>query len=579
MGLRSYISLIVTILVTITAVGQTVQKDSLLLALRYTNIPSEKVTILNQLASVFLEEDPVRAENYASQALFISESIQDQQGRSEAYYYLGHLAWDRKEYDKSLDYLKMAEEGFIAEDDEIGLARVYLLLNDAYKRKLEYEKALKMLFQAMETFKKEGRSKELGETYNAIGGNFYDQGNLEKAFEYFSNSLEIFADLGETILTGALYNNIGEIYRLKKDYTKAISYYKKSLLIFLEFNEEVRLSMIYTNLGNTYLEKAQIDSAEYFLSLGLELSDYTRDVNRMSSVRISIGKLHLARGDLERAHEKIKQGYDLALQGSSNSNTALAARLLSDLYTLENNYEQAYTYFVRFRNIDDSVHNIKNLEKITQMEMNLLFDLENEVRKIQVQRTNLRYFTIAFILISIIVLAVLFYGRQRIKANQNRTMGENLQMEKEQLQEEIEFKNRELATNVMFLVKKNELINFISEKLLRVKSDFKPSVRKAVDEILIDLQSNIDQNIWNVFEERFREVHSDFYDNLVKQFPNLTDNDKKLCAFIRLNMNTKEIAAITHQNPNSIEVARTRLRKKLNISNTDISLNGFLSQI
>ncbi len=566
-------------LMTINALGQSVSKDSLLQALRVTNIPSEKVTILNQLASVFLEEDPVRAENYASQALFIAESIQDQQGRSEAYYHLGHLALNKKEYEKSMDYLKMAEEGFIAEKDDVGLARVYLILNDAYKRKLEYEKALKMLFQAMETFKKEGQSKELGATYNAIGGNFYDQGNFEKAFEYFSNSLEIYTDLGETVYIGSLYNNIGEIYRFKKDYAKAIEYYRKALRIFLEFNEEVRLSMIYTNLGNTYLEKGQIDSADYFLNLGLELSDYTKDINRMSSVRISIGQLHMARGDLERAQENINQGFDLAVQGSNNSNTALAAKLLSDLYTLENNYEQAYKYFVRFRNIDDSLHNIKNLEKITQMEMNLLFELENEVRKIQVQRTNLRYFTIAFVLVSIIVLVILLYGRQRIKANQNRTLGENLQMEKEQLQEEIEFKNRELATNVMFLVKKNELINFISEKLLRVKSDFKPSVRKAVDEILIDLQSNVDQNIWNVFEERFREVHSEFYDNLVKQFPHLTDNDKKLCAFIRLNMNTKEIAAITHQNPNSIEVARTRLRKKLNISNTDISLNSFLSQV
>ena len=69
------------------------------------------------------------------------------------------------------------------------------------------------------------------------------------------------------------------------------------------------------------------------------------------------------------------------------------------------------------------------------------------------------------------------------------------------------------------------------------------------------------------------------YRNLNEKFPNLTENEKKLCALLRLDMNTKDIASITRQNPSSIEVARTRLRKKLNISNTDISLNNFLAKL
>ena len=63
----------------------------------------------------------------------------------------------------------------------------------------------------------------------------------------------------------------------------------------------------------------------------------------------------------------------------------------------------------------------------------------------------------------------------------------------------------------------------------------------------------------------------------MKQHPNLTENEKKLCALLRLDMTTKEIAAITHQNPSSIEVARTRMRKKMNLSNTEINLNSYLS--
>jgi DNA-binding CsgD family transcriptional regulator len=55
-------------------------------------------------------------------------------------------------------------------------------------------------------------------------------------------------------------------------------------------------------------------------------------------------------------------------------------------------------------------------------------------------------------------------------------------------------------------------------------------------------------------------------------------NEKKLCAFLRLNMSTKEISAITYQSINSITVARSRLRKKLDIE-SDESLISFLKSM
>jgi DNA-binding CsgD family transcriptional regulator len=44
-------------------------------------------------------------------------------------------------------------------------------------------------------------------------------------------------------------------------------------------------------------------------------------------------------------------------------------------------------------------------------------------------------------------------------------------------------------------------------------------------------------------------------------------------------MSTKDIASITHQSVHSINVARTRLRKKLGIDQTDESLVNFLQNL
>ena len=61
-------------------------------------------------------------------------------------------------------------------------------------------------------------------------------------------------------------------------------------------------------------------------------------------------------------------------------------------------------------------------------------------------------------------------------------------------------------------------------------------------------------------------------------YTKLLRNEKKLCAFLRLNMTTKEISAITYQSVNSITVARSRLRKKLGIDK-DENLIAYLEKL
>jgi DNA-binding NarL/FixJ family response regulator len=73
-------------------------------------------------------------------------------------------------------------------------------------------------------------------------------------------------------------------------------------------------------------------------------------------------------------------------------------------------------------------------------------------------------------------------------------------------------------------------------------------------------------------------VHIGFYEVLQANFPELTQNDLKLCAFLRLGLATKEIGELTNQRIETIEHSRYRLRKKLGIGNTDTNLVVFLSQ-
>lgn len=185
---------------------------------------------------------------------------------------------------------------------------------------------------------------------------------------------------------------------------------------------------------------------------------------------------------------------------------------------------------------------------------------------------------IGTLLIIILILALILYrNKQRNRAKLQRLEQEKLIIEKDHLQKELEFKNRELTTSVMYLLQKNNFMQRLNDRLKSAIIPLKPEAKKPIADIIKETDRNIESDTWKEFEKRFNEVHHDFSSKLIKAYPSLSPNELKLCAFLRLNMSTKEIMTITHQSSNSIGVARYRLRTKLGIDR-DENLVTYLSK-
>jgi DNA-binding response OmpR family regulator/DNA-binding CsgD family transcriptional regulator len=146
------------------------------------------------------------------------------------------------------------------------------------------------------------------------------------------------------------------------------------------------------------------------------------------------------------------------------------------------------------------------------------------------------------------------------------------------LQTDIEMKNKELALKVLFLLQRNEMINFTIQKLSEIDASDKDKTIGRIKQLMSHLKQSQNERQWQEFETHFEKVHEDFYKRLLMRCPDISPNEKKICAFIRLNLSTKEICALTHNTTKSVEVARTRLRKKLGLTRDD-NLNTFIFNI
>jgi DNA-binding CsgD family transcriptional regulator len=145
------------------------------------------------------------------------------------------------------------------------------------------------------------------------------------------------------------------------------------------------------------------------------------------------------------------------------------------------------------------------------------------------------------------------------------------------LEDEIRFKNQELAATTFHLLQKSEILQNTSEQLVVIGQQCPDSnTRRSIEGLIRGLtQSDQFDKDWELFAQRFDQVHSDFLKRLKERFPQITPKDQKLCAYLRLNLNSKEIAPLMGISVRSVEVSRYRLRRKLGLDSEE-NLTGFL---
>ena len=92
---------------------------------------------------------------------------------------------------------------------------------------------------------------------------------------------------------------------------------------------------------------------------------------------------------------------------------------------------------------------------------------------------------------------------------------------------------------------------------------------QIIRDILSELKEELVEAVWAEFELKVTNTHDTFFSNLLAEFPDLNSSELKICALIRFNMTSKEIAEIMHASPASVDVMRSRLRKKLQMTSDE----------
>ncbi len=530
--------------------------DSLVAKLHQRNSEDAvKANLLNRIGYEYWIIDPGQSELYGQRGLELSEK---------------------------LDYSK-------------GIAFAKRVLGVAHWSRGNYELALSHLFEGLNTYEKITDSLGVANCLMNVGLVYADQQNFDKALSNYFKAEKLFRHLNHLDRVGTTYNKIGSLYTELKRHEEALKYLEEGLDIHIQHNFNYGISESNNRLGVLYFDLGNLDKGLDYFSNSLEITKNNNDYHGTASNLWQIGSIYHAKKNYEKAQSFLMEGIDFAKRVKS---TQILRDLYLELMSLNRNkgeYKIAMRFYDQYSKMKDSIF---NEEKAVQMaNLQTRFELADKEKALQIRRNEIavleqqaKYDRVMRIVLAIglVVLGILAYlviSKQRLRIKRNKELLlknselfeskqalteaelENAKLKQSKLEEELEFKNKELTSFTLNFIQKNELMEELKENITKIKKEAGDNLSGKLNSLnrLVDNTLHVDRD-WEDFKLHFENVHKDFFQVLKEFNPDLSNYELKLCALIRLNLNMKETATILGISAESVKTARYRLRKKLGLS-------------
>lgn len=571
---KSIVAIVLSLWLGFSFAQSTINIDSLAKELIFANDSITKVKILLALSNELQGDRTAESLKYAQKAFNISDRNGLHKEMISSLIQLGYIYNRMSDYQKAFETaekaIKLATDlNLPAETTEAKaiMALIYYQLGD-------YEKSAAFDFEILNYYEQLNDQKQIGISLGNIGIDFISQSNYQKGLDYLKKSLDLAIKNNDLQGMAYQYNNIAGVYSEHfNDNRLALQYYKEALKINTKLSDKRQQGIYLMNIGTTFSLLQQNDSV---LKYYQNANEIFRDINNpylIAECQTLIGDYYFSLNLIDSSLVYGLSALTMALQNNYKDKTQLAAGLLHKIFLQKEDTIKAYHFAMIEDKAQDSLSAMQNQRELYKIEFQYNFEKIDKARQIARQKKETILIVLIISLVSILAILVLLYSRHRIKAK-------NIVLEKESIEKELHFKNKELSINLISLIKKNDILSDISKKLVEIGKDAKKDeTKEAIAKINRELRNSADDKMLKEFTLRFQEVHKDFYESLLLKFPELTPNELKLCAFLRLNMSTKEISELTGQRILTIDHARYRLRKKLGISNSEVNLIAYLHQL
>lgn len=465
---------------------------------------------------------------------------------------------DKFMFSKSIEWYQRARYSYEKLGESVKSAWMTLELGKLRYKSGRYDKALAYIMEAMPVFESSGDIKGLAECCNVLGAIYFASKNYTKSNYYASRFLNYSKDLKDTTLMVMAMNNLAVYANMKLDSVKSRTFISESISLCKGLGDTSMLCNLYLNLAASYLNSDNPNLA----------SGYLEQAKHITGNIAEDGKYHYLRGVLDmmdgrdaQAEIHLRKALEYYSGGEFDMQSQKCHKLLDKIYASRGDTVNAYRELNRYYEIESNLLREDVFMELFEYQNEIIN--KNEIEKITSRRNSVLLVSLIISLAIISVAFLLFLLHRTKLKNKAEMKAQKTILEMKKMQE----------------YSMNRLTQEVVSKLTKIAGETEdPEIRFKLMCLSGEMSGDNGKNLWEEMGKYVPEFNSDFYKNLIKDFPSLTTNERRLCALLNLNMSTKEIAMMTHQTPQSIKIARYRLRTKLNLSGSKMTLQEFLSK-
>jgi len=456
---------------------------------------------------------------------------------------------------------------------------------------------------------------------------YRDQGKLSKAYYIFNDLGHYFVKCNDKFFAAKTFLNLGTILKILKLYSESNTYLQKANFYFenagmkmFAVKNKLNISNVLFNTGETnnaihILKSLAADSAcrkdtLFFINTLFSLTsfatnndDYMKyaketfllakcysNVKLLIRAYLNLGTGFLKINSLDSASYSYYKAKHLIFKYRNNDIEALRILYggLAKVHEKQQQWDSAYYYSGLFYAYNDSLIGASKVSEISRIhEAAEIQHYELKMQQAQLQKKIWVIIIVALSCITFFLFMIINIQRKKshtekqLKQAETRELNQQLKnevLQKEQFQMEVDFKNRELASTTLISVKTNQVLGELFKQIEVLGND---GVLPKEQELI--LKNRIKEQLhsgdyWESFKLHFDKVHPAFFQGLKDKHPTLTENELRLCAYIRIGMTSKQIAQVLSVLQESVHTSRYRLRKAIGLE-TSKSIEDYLRSL
>ena len=577
-----------------------------------------QVVHLLKLAERNFSSKPDSALQCATQALTLARRQHLPRQEAEALEYSGWVHYVRGDYQGSLRLYQQA----LSVAQAVGYARegavLHAYIGTVLQAEGAYPEALANNLAALRYYAAVHDTARLAFSIRSVASVEYYDHHYARAIAYYQQAIQLLKKINRQRGLNVSYQGLAIVYLATGELDQAERYFQLGLAYFRREKDRTNESIALNNLGDVYTKQKKYALAQRFFAQALALAEANQDVAVTAACCTGLAQLLYQQGQYAQAQAYARRGLTLAEGINALPVAKEACLVLASALAAQRRFEPALGFYKQGKVLEDSLFSIEHTAQLDALRGQYQEyrrgqeEAAHRYRIRQLERDqHISHLTLLLVLgvgLSLVVFAWLGWRQSQATRQHNRAQKQAEQAEQaarqaaeqaeqaakqaaervaqllnearlQQAEFELGLKDRKLASLALAAMEKGEFLHEVKERLDVIARTADEDVSLQLGRLRLSIENNGSSNKdWEQFRVIFEDVHPNFFAELQRQFPEVTPNDLRLAALLRLNFSSKSMAGLMGISTESVKTARYRLRQKLQLS-TAANLVEFMMRL